>query len=60
MSKASREFKENKKCRNLMFPTPTHLKKDMTLKAYRKWCREIRTYETGIKQHVACFKGRVK
>ena len=51
MSKASREFKENKKCRNLMFPTPTHLKKDMTLKAYRKWCREIRTYETGMKQH---------
>lgn len=58
MSKASREYKERYKSCNRKNSCVITLRKDLTLKAYRKWKRYCNIHGNGIKRHVACFKGR--
>ena len=62
MSKASREWKEICKEMNrdnaIYAPSFSRTsRKDMTLKAYRKQCRELSAYIRGMKQHTKCIKG---
>lgn len=57
MSKASRENKAWLKKLNQRHGD--FLRKEMTLKAYRKERRIFRRYADGMKKHIACCKGRV-
>jgi hypothetical protein len=58
MSKASRLFKYERKLLNQKYRiSGTFRRKDMTLKAYRKQCRDFGAYTRGMKQHDKYMKG---
>ena len=60
MSKSSRWWKDRYKSFNRENSCIITPRKELTLKGYRKWRRECKAYSTGIKQHIACMKGRIK